>query len=54
MASAEERFSKAENIIARDPAKAVELLQSVMDATPRDHPLHIRAEAKLVWLKEGL
>jgi len=54
LAKAEETFDSAEKMMKRDPAKAVQLFQAVIDSTPRDHQLHIRAEAKLVWLKEGL
>ena len=53
-AGAEQKFTAAEKVMSSDPGKAVRMLQSVMDATPRDHPLHVRAESKLVWLKEGL
>lgn len=53
-ADTETKFDEAEKMMSENPAEAVKLFQDVMDATPRDHPMYIRAEAKLVWLKEGL
>jgi len=48
------KFAEAEKLMQQAPNQAVQLLQDVIDATPRSDPLHIRAESQIIWLREGL